>query len=209
VYVEVFHKDPRQSAAKTAQARQEARESAVVELVETPEAADALYLILDPQSGHYFNATPGLLELTLCEDRMLKALNDEWYTETTLTGIKRVTELCQTARQRGQKVVLSVNVSLPWILDSVEPLADAVVAGFSTFYDAQYDVITGASPAHGRLPITLPASEAVIAVDSDGVCVSPNDVPGYAKEQYMPEGLTYAYTDTDGNVWRLGHGLTY
>lgn len=209
VYVEVFHKDPRQSAAKTAKARQEARESAVVELVETPEAADALYLILDPQSGHYFNATPGLLELTLCEDRMLKALNDEWYTETTLTGIKRVTELCRTARQRGQKVVLSVNVSLPWILDSVEPLADAVVAGFSTFYDAQYDVITGASPAHGRLPITLPASEAVIAVDADGVCVSPNDVPGYAKEQYMPEGLTYAYTDTDGNVWRLGHGLTY
>ena len=46
-------------------------------------------------------------------------------------------------------------------------------------------------------------------MDADGVCVSPNDVPGYAKEQYMPEGLTYAYTDTDGNVWRLGHGLTY
>ncbi|WP_040161286.1 glycoside hydrolase family 3 protein [Nigerium massiliense] len=42
-----------------------------------------------------------------------------------------------------------------------------------------------------------------------GRCVSPNDVPGYDKEQYMPEGMTYAYTDADGNVYRLGHGLTY
>lgn len=25
----------------------------------------------------------------------------------------------------------------------------------------------------------------------------------------MPDGLTYAYTDADGNVWRLGHGLEY
>ncbi len=107
VYVEVFHKDPRQSAAKTAKARQEARESAVVELVETPEAADALYLILDPQSGDYFNATPGLLELTLCEDRMLKALNDEWYTETTLDRHQAGTELCRTpasARPEGGRV---------------------------------------------------------------------------------------------------------
>ncbi len=99
-------------------------------------------------------------------------------------------------------------MSLPWILDDVEPLADAVVAGFSTFYDAQFDVLTGASAPHGRLPITLPASEAVIAV-TDGVCVSPNDVPGYAKQRYMPAGLTYAYTDEEGHAWALGHGLDY
>ena len=104
---------------------------------------------------------------------------------------------------------MSVNVTLPWILDDVEPLADAVVAGFSTFYRAQFDVVTGTAQAHGKLPLTLPASEAVIAVDENLVCVSPNDVPGFAKEGYMPDGLTYAYTDADGNVWRLGHGLDY
>lgn len=57
--------------------------------------------------------------------------------------------------------------------------------------------------------ITLPASEAVIAVDEDGTCVSPNDVPGYAKQQHLPEGMRYAYVDADGNTWELGHGLRY
>lgn len=209
VYVEVFHKDPRQSAKKTAQAREQARAASGIDLAEVPEAADAVVLFLDPQSGAYFNATPGLLELTLCEDKMVKALNDDWYTETTLTGVQRFRDLCADARKRGQKVIVSVNVSLPWILDDVEPLADALLAGFSTFYDAQYDVMTGAFAPSGKLPITLPASEAVIAVDAEGVCVSPNDVPGYAKQQYLPEGLTYAYTDGAGHAYALGYGLRY
>lgn len=209
VYVEVFHKDPRQSAKKTAQAREQARAASGIELVEVPEAADAVVLFLDPQSGNYFNATPGLLELTLCEDKPLRSLDGEWYPETTVTGIARFRELCASARSRGAKVIVSVNVSLPWILDDIEPLADALLAGFSTFYDAQYDVITGAFAPKGKLPITLPASEAVIAVDEAGVCVSPNDVPGYAKQQYMPEGLTYAYTDGAGNAYTLGFGLRY
>nr|NLI49473.1 glycoside hydrolase family 3 protein [Propionibacterium sp.] len=209
VYVEVFHKDPRQSGKKTREAREQARAASGLELVEVPEAADALVLFLDPQSGNYFSATAGLLELTLCEDKPVRGLNGDWYPETTVTGIQRFRDLCVAARAKGQKVIVSVNVSLPWILDGIEPLADGLLAGFSTFYDAQYDVISGAFPPAGRLPITLPASEAVIAVDADGLCVSPNDVPGFAKEQYMPEGVTYAYTDVDGNVYRLGHGLSY
>lgn len=210
VYVEVFHKDPRQSAKKTALAREQARAASGLELVEVPEAADALVLFLDPQSGNYFNATAGLLELTICEDKSVRSVDgNDWYPETTITGVNRFRELCTSARARGAKVVVSVNVSLPWILDDVEPLADAVLAGFSTFYDAQYDVITGAAHPTGKLPITLPASEAVIAVDADGRCVSPNDVPGYAKQRHLPEGLTYALTDASGNAWTLGFGLRY
>ena len=117
--------------------------------------------------------------------------------------------MCEQARQRGAAVVASVNVSLPWIVDDVEPLADALVAGYSTFYSAQYDVLTGAFTPAGRLPLTLPASDAVIAVDDNGRCVSPNDVPGFAKDAYLPKGMTYAYVDADGNAYRLGHGLTY
>ena len=206
VYVEVFHRASENAAAKTEQARAAATG---FELVDDPDRADVLMLILEPQSGSYFDATPGFLELTLCEDKPLRAINGEAYQETTLTGIGRFRELCEAGRQRGAKVVVSVNVTLPWILDDVEPLADAVVAGFSTFYRAQFDVVTGTAQAHGKLPLTLPASEAVIAVDENLVCVSPNDVPGFAKEGYMPDGLTYAYTDADGNVWRLGHGLDY
>ncbi|MDO5498720.1 MAG: glycoside hydrolase family 3 N-terminal domain-containing protein [Propionibacteriaceae bacterium] len=207
VYVEVFHKDPEQSKTKTAQARAEVPDALTV--VDDPAAAEAVVLLLDPQSGDYFNATPGLLELTICEDKDLTSVDGSIsYQETTVCGVQRFRDIATAASERGAKVVVSVNVSLPWILDDVEPLADALVAGFSTFYAAQFDVLTGAYAPHGKLPITLPASEAVIEV-SDGVCISPNDVPGYAKEQYMPEGLTYAYVDADGNTYRLGHGLRY
>ena len=209
VYVEVFHKDPAQAETKTAQAREQAAAAQGLELVDDPAAADAVILLLDPQSGNYFNATPGLLELTICEDKTLHSLDGEPYQETTITGVERFRQLAADARGRGAKVVVSVNVSLPWILDDVEPLADALVAGFSTFYDAQYDVLTGAFTPHGKLPLSLPASEAVIAVDEDGQCISPNDVPGYAKARHMPDGMTYAYRDADGNEYLRGHGLTY
>lgn len=209
VYVEVFHREAETAVKNTAQARDEARQVAGLELVEAPEDADAVLLFVEPQSGAYFDATPGLLELTICEDKPLQALDGKPYTETTLTGVERFRSLARDARGRGAKVVVSVNVRLPWILDDVEPLADALVAGFSTFYEAQYDVLTGAFAPSGRLPITLPASEAVIAVDAEGRCISPNDVPGFAKDDYLPEGMGYAYTDADGNVYRLGHGLGY
>ncbi|QIK71116.1 glycoside hydrolase family 3 protein [Propioniciclava coleopterorum] len=209
VYVEVFHRSPERAELKTTQARAAASEHAGLRLVERPEDADAVVLFADPQSGNYFSSTPGLLELTLCEDKQLTSTGGETYAETTLLGADRFRGLARDARARGQKVVLSVNLAMPWILDDVEPLADALVAGFSTFFDAQFDVLTGASAPHGRLPITLPASEAVIAVDEQGRCASPNDVPGFAKQQYMPEGSTYAYRDADGNDYVLGHGLTW
>ena len=208
-YVEVFHKSTDQAALKTTQAREEIAAGGALTLVDDPAAADVLVLLLDPQSGDYFNATPGLLELTLCEDKPLRSIAGEPYSETTVSEIQRFRDLATSARERGAKVVVSVNLTLPWILDDVEPLADAVVAHFSTFYAAQADVLTGRSPAHGQLPITLPASEAVIAVDEDGICVSPNDVPGYAKQGHLPAGMRYAYVDADGNAWELGHGLRY
>lgn len=209
IYVEVFHADPKLAATKTAQARAEVGQAAGLELVERPEDAAVLVLFLDPQSGAYFSATPGLLELTICQDKTLTAMDGSTYQESTLHDLARFRQLCADARARGAKVVVSVNVSLPWILDDVEPLADALLVGFSTFYDAQFDLISGAFRPSGRLPITLPASEEVIAVDAEGRCLSPNDVPGFAKQQYLPEGLTYAYTDGDGNVYQLGHGLTW
>lgn len=209
VYVEVFHKTPERALLKTEQARAAASEQDGLRLVDRPEDADVLVLFADPQSGNYFTSTPGLLELTLCEDKELTSPGGETYSETTLLGAARFRELARAGRERGQGVVLSVNLAMPWILDDVEPSADALLAGFSTFFDAQFDVIAGVVAPHGRLPITLPASEAVIAVDAQGRCASPNDVPGYAKQRHMPAGVTYAYTDADGHVYELGFGLTW
>ncbi|MCZ8511441.1 glycoside hydrolase family 3 C-terminal domain-containing protein [Paenibacillus filicis] len=209
IYVEVFHKEPERAASYTEKARKECQELSQFTLTEKYEEADIAILIVHPKSGAYFTATPGLLELELCENKTLTALDGTTYEETTLSGIDHLKEVADTVHVRGGKVIVSVNVILPWILGNVEPLADALIAGYDTFYRAQFEVIAGNYRPVGVLPLTLPASEAVIAVDENGKCVSRNDVPGYDKDKYMPEGLEYAYKDSDGNIYKLGHGLTY
>ena len=63
--------------------------------------------------------------------------------------------------------------------------------------------------------MTLPKDDSVLRVDDQGVCVSPNDVPGFDKDLYMPEsmkdgnGKAYAYRDAAGNYYELGFGLEY
>jgi beta-glucosidase len=209
VYVEVFHKEPERATSYTEKARQECKELGQFTLTDNYEEADIAMLFLSPKSGAYFNATPGLLELEICEDKTVAALDGTSYQETTLTGMDHLKEVADNIHIRGGKVIMSVNVILPWILGNVEPLADALIAGYDTYYKAQFEVIAGNSRPVGVLPLTLPASEAVIAVDENGDCVSRNDVPGYDKDKYMPEGLNYAYKDSDGNIYKLGHGLTY
>ncbi|PAE34900.1 glycoside hydrolase family 3 protein [Bacillus sp. 7884-1] len=209
VYVEVLHKETERAASYTEKARQECEELGLFTLVNNYEEADVAILFLHPKSGAYFNATPGLLELELCENKTLTALDGTTYQETTLTGMDHLKEVCDSVHVRGGKVIISVNFTLPWILGNVEPLADALIAGYDTFIKPQFEVIADQFQPVGVLPLTLPASDEVIAVDENGNCMSPNDVPGYDKDKYMPEGLSYAYKDSDGNVYKLGYGLTY
>jgi beta-glucosidase len=209
VYIEVFHKNHERATSFTEKARNEAKELGLFTLTDNHEEADTAILFLQPKSGSYFNATPGLLELDICEDKVNSAIDGTLYQETTLSGLDHLKEVVDSVHGRGGKVVMSVNIILPWILGNVEPLADALVAGYDTFYNAQLEVIAGNHKPSGVLPLTLPASEEVIAVYQNGDCVSPNDVPGYDKDKYMPAGMTYAYKDSDGNVYKLGHGLKY
>lgn len=209
VYVEVFHKEPERATDNTEKARNECQELGQFTLTDNYSEADVAILFLHPKSGSYFSATPGLLELELCENKTITALDGTPYEETTLSGIAHLQEIASDLHSRGGKVIMSVNVTLPWILGNIEPLADALVAGYDTFYKAQFEVMAGNNGPTGVLPLTLPASEAVIAVDENGKSVSRNDVPGYDKDLYLPEELKYAYEDADGNIYRLGHGLTY
>jgi len=76
-------------------------------------------------------------------------------------------------------------------------------------------VIFGRYNPTGKLPFTLPKGDEVLAVDANGICISPNDVPGYDKDQYMPDSLkdengkAYAYRDEAGNYYELNFGLSY
>lgn len=218
VYAEAFQKD----AAKAEQATKALRDMlGSVTLTENPEEADFAILMVSPSSGEYFNATPGYLELDICEEKEVCNVDEEGrpeketHKETTLAGLGRFREIAQKVHQRGGKVIANINFTLAWEVGNIETLADALLAGFDTYPRATLDVIFGTFSPVGRLPITLPKDDSVLAVNENGVCVSPNDVPGYDKDAYMPEcmkdenGKAYAYRDRVGNYYELNFGLSY
>ena len=112
-------------------------------------------------------------------------------------------------------MISSINFTLAWQVGNVEKHSDVLLAGFDTYPCAVLDVIFGRFSPVGRMPMTLPKDDSVIAVNADGVCISPNDVPGYDKDRYMPDGMkdengkAYAYRDAAGNYYELGFGLKY
>jgi len=101
------------------------------------------------------------------------------------------------------------------MLGNVEPFCDGLTLGFDTYPSAVLDILFGRFTPTGKLPLTLPRNDSVLAVNADGVCISPNDVPGYDKDLYMPDtlkdahGKAYAYCDASGNYYELNFGLTY
>lgn len=112
-------------------------------------------------------------------------------------------------KAEGRQVVASVNITLPWILATIEPKVATLVAGYDTFGKATLEVLVGNHKPIGHLPLTLPKNAAIIGVDEFGICVSRNDVPGYDKDKYLREGMTYAYKDELGHEYQLDSGLTY
>lgn len=219
VYVESFAKNPENAEKATAALRDLVKDQ--VELTGDYKEADVAILMMSPTSGEYFNATPGYLELALCEGKEVCNVDDEGrpteetHKETTLTGVGRIAEIAEAVHARGGSVIGNVNVTLAWDLGNVEPLMDTLLVGFDTYASATLDVIFGRFAPTGKLPITLPKGDSVLAVNKDGVCISPNDVPGYDKDRYMPEsmkdenGKAYAYRDTAGNYYELNFGLSY
>ncbi|HKM05299.1 MAG TPA: hypothetical protein VJZ04_12055 [Lachnospiraceae bacterium] len=149
------------------------------------------------------------IELEIVDNKKNIAMDKTEYTETTLADADKIKVISDFIHSRGGKVMISVNFVLPWLLNRVEPYADGLMASFDTLPEAQIDVLTGKYKPRGVLPFTLPASLDVIAVDENNKSISPNDVPGYDKDQYMPEGLSYSYVDADGNRYVLDYGLSY
>lgn len=218
IYAEAFCKNP-EAAGEATQSLRELLKS--YSLTENPEEADYAILLLTPSSGEYFNATPGYLELDICEEKEVCNVDEsgkplaETHLETTLSGANRISEIADAVRANGGKVIANVNVTLAWQMGNVEPYVDALTVGFDTYPTAVLDVMLGKFAPVGKLPITLPKGDSVLAVNADGVCISPNDVPGYDKDKYMPEemkdenGKAYAYRDAAGNYYELNFGLSY
>ena len=188
VYVELFDAELRVAELDGLRASL-ASEHPDITFTTDVDGADVAVLLLFPVTGDYFHST-GLLDLDIHEP-----------TNIDLAKIRRI-------RRAVPQVVVGVNVRLPWLFGNIEPLADGLLAGFDTRWEAIFDVVVGSFQPTGRLPLTFPIDNNAIAVDDEGRCASPNDVPGYDKESYMA-GRPYVYVDSDGNRYRLGHGLRY
>lgn len=207
----------------------EAIEAAGYTLVD--DAAEADIAILDVVPGGISNASEYLHNVDLVEEFEQPHVNPdtgeydgETVDVTTLQDVDKIPEIAQTVHDNGGIVIASINISSPWILTNLEPYCDALIGSFSTSAQARMDVLTGAYNPTGKLPVTMVSCNEVIAVTEqtleDGntyqVCASPNDVPGYDKDQYIdadvlaqsPSG-SYAYKDADGNVYQSGFGLSY
>lgn len=218
VYAEAFSKKPEAGEAATKALKEMLTD---VTLTDDYNEADIAILFVNPSSGDYFTATAGYLELDICEGKEVPNVDDfcrpmqQTHLETTLTGTHRIADIAAAVHAKGGKVIANINFPLAWLVGNVERNVDALTAGFETYPAATLDVLFGRYNPTGKLPITLPKGDEVLAVNADGVCVSPNDVPGYDKDQYMPAGLkdengkAYAYRDAAGNYYELNFGLSY
>ena len=218
------------------------------EVVSKAAEAEVAYLYVQPKATNSTSAGPSEAVLSLVEDfevdeRDAQAAQGFGFGNgtqnktgnkievTTLESVSKIAKTADKVHENGGKVIATIVCTSPWILDALEPYCDALTAQYTTSgasvanaRSAQVDVIVGNYNPTGKLCMTMPACEAVIALTEvtreDGtvyeVCASPNDVPGYAKDQYMsaevlaqsPSG-SYAYKDADGNVYVAGFGLSY
>lgn len=218
IYVEAFYKDPRLSEQSTKELKELLKD---YELTDDPGKADYAFLFVTPSSGNYFSSTKGYLELEICENKTVCNVDEdgkptkETHEETTVSGANRLSSIAEKVHANHGKVISNININLAWEIGPLETISDALTAGFDTYKNAVLDVMLGKFAPVGRLPITLPKNDAVIAVNADGVCASPNDVPGFDKDQYMDDSLkdengkAYAYRDTNGNYYEYGFGLSY
>ena len=145
-----------------------------VELVKTPEEADAIVLWITPGSKSLFEADGSPLMLSLSKNAV------------DVNYINQLTSKKPT--------VLVVNYTNPWVIDEIyndqtKKNIKAVLATFGTKPDALMDIITGKFKPTGKMPFTTPVSE-------EQAQKQLSDVPGYLKgKQYglfwYNEGLGY------------------
>ena len=208
------------------------------EIVETPEECDYCYLHVWPKQNNivFVQRSMPVLELVegyMHEEREVNKSQKKTGNKieiNTLRGVGKIPALAEKVHVHGGKVIATCVVCNPWILDKLEPYCDGLTFQYTispvamgNALGAQMDVLSGEFNPTGKMSLTMVSDPAVIAItekEIDGVlreiCASPNDVPGYDKDQYIdPEilknvkGGSYAYCDEDGNYYRSGFGLHY
>ena len=208
------------------------------QIVDTPEECDYAYLHVWPKQNNivFIQRAMPVLELVdnvLYEEREVnksQKKTGKMIPISTLRGVGQIPAIAEKVHAHGGKVIATCVVCNPWILDKLEPYCDGLTFQYTVSpvamgnaLGAQMDVLSGEYNPTGKMSLTMVSSPEVIAItekEIDGVmrevCASPNDVPGYDKDQYIDpailakvKGGSYAYCDADGNYYRSGFGLTY
>lgn len=91
---------------------------------------------------------------------------------------------------KDKPVIVCVAMHNPTVCSEFEPYADAIVADFGVSRQALLDLLTGASPFKGRLPIQLPQDMETVERHLEDVAFD----------------LT-PYTDEEGHVYDYGYGI--
>ena len=110
----------------------------------------------------------------------------------TATGINvaRVQQI-----EAAVPTILAVNFSNPWPINAVEPAAAAVIGTFDVKAQAVIDLVRGRFLPSGKLPVSVPASNAAVQANA-------SDVPGYA------ESFDYVYRNAVNDRYVFGFGLS-
>jgi len=208
------------------------------QIVDTPEEADYAYLHVWPISNGmvFYQFAMPVIEMVddqLFEEREVNTSQRKTGKQvsiTTLKGVDQIQVIADKVHAHGGKVIATCVVNNPWILDKLEPYCDGLTFQYTVSkvalpnaLGAQVDVLSGDYNPTGKMCLTMVSSMEVIKIteqEIDGeireICASPNDVPGYDKDQYIDpailakvKGGSYAYCDEDGNYYRAGFGLNY
>lgn len=207
-------------------------------ITDSPEDCDYAYLHVWPKSNgmvfkQYAMPVIEMVDGDLYEERETnksQKKTGKLIPMHTLRGVAKIPELSRIVHDHGGKVIATCVVCNPWLLDKLEPYVDGLTFQYTispiamgNALGAQMDVLSGEYNPTGKMSLTMVSCMDVIRIteqEIDGVvrevCASPNDVPGYDKDQYIdPEilknvkGGSYAYCDEDGNYYRSGFGLSY
>ncbi len=208
------------------------------EIVNTPEECDYCYMHVWPKQNNIVFRQCSMPVIDLVEGFMheerevnkSQKKTGNLIEINTLRGVSKIPALAETVHAHGGKVIATCVFCNPWILTNLEPYCDGLTFQYTispvamgNALGAQMDVLSGEFNPTGKMSLTMVSSPEVIAItekEIDGeireICASPNDVPGYDKDQYIDpailakvKGGSYAYCDEDGNYYRSGFGLRY
>ncbi len=119
-------------------------------------------------------------------DRSYRGETETVYNEQDLDNILEMRRL-----MKGKPVIVLMELHNPVVPAEFEAAADAIAVQFGVAKQAMFDVLFGRSPARGKLPYHLPGNMETVEKHCEDLF-----------DDYEP------YTDSAGNVYACGFGLT-